>query len=204
MKKTKKLNLFISYSHEDEETYIDEFRQHIVTLKNNDLIEDRYDSKILPGKDYQKAIDNKLDDAYIICLFTSANYLSSDNCQKEKKKAIELRKRKGTQVIPIIISPCAWQDDEEISSLLALPTDGEPVSSFKDRNEVWVDVYEGLKKIIEEKMKIKHLKIKRDFEKFLKDVELLTKDHPQKETVFLDDMFIAPDLDAYDELREFD
>jgi len=40
MEQKKKLKLFISYSHKDELSYIEEFKQHITPLKINGLIED--------------------------------------------------------------------------------------------------------------------------------------------------------------------
>ncbi len=207
MEQNKKLKLFISYSHQDnldENPYIEQFKKHIAPLKDNGLIEEWYDREILPGEDYQNKIDNNLEDADIICLFISPNFLSSDNCKKEKKKALELRKQKGIPVIPIILSPCGWSDDKDISKLLALPTDGKPVSSFRDRNEAWHDVYIGLKKLIEKEIKIKQLEITEEFENFLQDTEMLTEAHSQKERVFLDDIFVYPELDKYDNLREYE
>jgi hypothetical protein len=187
MEQNKKLKLFIVYSHQDnpvENPYIEQFIKHIAPLKDNGLIEEWYDRKILPGEDYQSKIDNNLEDADIICLFISANFLSSPNCKKEKSEALELRKKKGISVIPIILSFCGWQDDEDTSKLLALPTDGKPVSSFQNQDEAWLDVYNGLKKIIEKDVKIRQLKITVEFENFLQDTEILTKAHSQKEEVF--------------------
>ncbi|MBN2395622.1 MAG: toll/interleukin-1 receptor domain-containing protein [Candidatus Atribacteria bacterium] len=206
MKQNKKLKLFISYSHldnRDENPYIEQFKKHIAPLKENGLLEDWYDREILPGEDYQKEIDNNLEDADIICLFISADFLSSSTCKKEKKKTLELRKKREISVIPIIISCCGWQDDEDILHLLALPTDGKPVTNFHDRNEAWHNVYIGLKKIIEEEIKIRQLKITEKFESFLQDTDILTKAHSQKEEVFLDDIFIYPELDKYDNLRGY-
>ncbi len=103
MEQNSKLKLFISYSHEDnldEQPYIEQFKTHIALLKDNGLIEEWYDREILPGKDYQKEIDNNLEDADIICLFISANFLSSENCKKEKKKALELRKKERNSSYP--------------------------------------------------------------------------------------------------------
>jgi len=206
MGKNDKLKLFISYSHQDnhdKNPYIEQFKKHIVPLKDKGLIEDWYDREILPGKDYQKEIDNNLEDADIICLFISADFLSSNNCKKEKKKALELRKKRGISIIPIILSCCGWQDDENISHLLALPTEGTPVTSFHDRNEAWHNVYIGLKKIIEEETEIRQLKITEKFKSFLQDTGMLTKAHSQKERVFLDDIFVYPELVKYDYLREY-
>lgn len=203
MEQDKKLKLFVSYSHQDEKPHIEEFKKHIAPLKNNGLIEEWYDRNILPGEDYQIKIDNNLDDADIICLFISANFLSSDSCKKEKKKALELRKNRGTPVIPIILSHCGWLDDKDISKLLALPTDGRPVSNFLVCDAAWLDVYSGVKRIIEKEIKSRQLKLKEDFDNFLRDTELFTKAHSQKDRVLLDDIFVYPELDMYDDLRGF-
>ena len=207
MEQNKKLKIFISYSHQDnlfDNPYIEEFKKHITPLKDNGLIEEWYDRRILPSEDYQNKIDNNLEDADIICLFISVNFLSSGSCKDEKKKAFELRKKKGVPVIPIILSLCGWNDDKDISKLLALPTDGLPVSKFSDRGEAWQDVYNELKKIIEKEIKIKQLEIKEEFENFLYDTEMLTKAHSQKESVLLDDIFVCTELDKYDNLKEYE
>lgn len=205
MEQNKKLKLFISYSHQDnlpDNPYIEEFKKHIAPLKNNGLVEDWYDRKLLSGEDFQNKIDNNLDDADIICLFISADFLDSRSCMSEKKKALELRKKKGVPVIPVILSPCGWIDDKDIYRILASPTDGTPVSKYQNRAEAWQVVYMELKKIIEKIIKIKQLKIKEEFEHFLHDTEMLTKAHSQKEMVLLDDIFVFTELDKYDNLRK--
>ena len=52
MKQNEKLKLFISYSHDYEE-HIKEFIKHIALLKNNGLIEDWYDRKIIAVKTFK-------------------------------------------------------------------------------------------------------------------------------------------------------
>jgi nucleoside-triphosphatase THEP1 len=203
MKQNEKLTLFFSYSHLDEE-HLKEFIKHIAPLKNNGLIEDWYDRKIIAGQDFQEKIDNNLGNADIVCLFVSANHLSSTACAKEKRDALELRKKKGVTVVPIILSACGWLDDKDISSLLALPSDGKPISDFKDSNKAWNNVYDGLKDIIEKEVKIKQLIITKAFSGFLQNTELLTKAHSQKEKVLLDDIFVYPELEKYDDLREYE
>ena len=207
VEQNKKSKIFISYSHNDnlsDNPYIEQFKKHITPLKNNGLIEEWYDREILSGEDFQNKIDNNLEDADIICLLISANFLVSRSCMDEKKKALELRKKKGVPVIPIILSHCGWIDDKDISKLLALPTDGKPVSSYHNRDEAWQDVYNELKKIIEKEIKIKQLEIKEEFENFLHDTEMLTKAHSQKESVHLDDIFVCTELDKYDNLKKYE
>jgi hypothetical protein len=203
MKETIKLKLFISYSHNDEE-YIEEFIKHIAPLKTNELIENWYDRKITAGKDYQDQIDNKLEEADIICLFISANFLSSNACMEEKKRAFELLKKKGVIVVPIILSPCGWLDDSELSRLLALPTDGKPISDFTNSDTAWNNLYEELKLLINNEIKIKNLELADNFTDFLKDTELLSRAHSQKQRVILEDIFIYPEISKFDDLKEYE
>lgn len=203
MKRNKKLKLCISYSHLDEE-HIEEFIKHITPLKNNGLIEDWYDRKIIAGQDFQDDIDKNMKNADIIHLFISANFLSSNACMKEKGNALKLKKNTGIAVVSIILSACGWKDDKELSSLLALPTDGIPITDFTNSNNAWNNVYNGLKEVIEKEIKIKQLKITEQFSSFLQNTELLAKAHSQKEKVLLEDIFVYPELVKYDDLREYE
>lgn len=202
-----KLKLFISYSHKDNKEsnpYIERFEKHMAPLVNEGIIEIWYDKKVLPGEDYKNKIKDKLGGSEIICLFISSNFLSSAECMKEKEQSIELKNKKSVQVIPIILSACGWKDDNDISKLLALPTDGIPISSFSNQDEAWLDVYNGLKRVIERELKIKKLEISEEFKNFLQEVQLLTKSHPDKEIVFLDDIFLPPELDKFNEVGELE
>ena len=204
MKQSDKLKIFISYSHSDEKKYIDEFRKHIAPLKNNDLIDDWYDRKIIAGQDFQDKIENNLENADIICLFISANVLLSKACLKEKRSALELKKKKGVAVLSIVLSPCGWKDDDDISSFLVLPTDGKSISEYASCDEAWHIVYNGLKKVIEKEIKIKNLKITEHFLSFLQNTDLLAKAHSHKEKVFVDDIFVYPEVAKYNDLREYE
>lgn len=105
-------------------------------------------------------------------------------------------------MVSVILSACGWLDDKELSSLLALPTDGKPISDFTDSNTAWNNVYKGLKVVIEKEIKIKQLQITEQFSSFLQNTDMLTKAHSQKERVLLDDIFVYPELEKYDDLQE--
>lgn len=185
------------YSHRDE-GHFNEFKKHLAPLKEKGLISEWHDRKIIAGEDFQKSIDDHLENADIICLFISPDFLDSQACKKEVTKPLELKKKKGISVIPIILSECGWSDMQNISSLLALPTDGKPVSSFERVDIVWKDVYEGLKRVIQKENNIRSLEFSDPTISFLHDAELLTKAHPKKEKILLEDIFIYPELKKYD------
>jgi hypothetical protein len=86
------LNLFISYSHRDENEKL-EFRTHLSPLEQNSSIQVWCDRAIKGGEDLNKRIFEELDNADVICLLLSANYISSESCRAEKSRALELRLR---------------------------------------------------------------------------------------------------------------
>ena len=157
-----------------DEEHVGKFTKHIAPLKNKGLISEWYDRKITPGKDFQEQIDTNLE------------------------------RKNGITVIPIILSPCGWLDDDDISLLLALPEDGQPISHFPDPDTAWNTVYDGLKRAIEDVITIRELKLTDDFVEFLNSSDLLSKAHSQKDRVYLDDIFIWPDLAKYDDLKDYE
>jgi len=171
-----KLKLFISYSHQDNtenRPFVKEFKKHLAPLKDNGSVEEWYDREILGGDDFQEKIDNKLENADIICLFISANFLDSHPCLDEKRKALEFRKMKGIPVVPIILSPCGWLDTD-LKKIKAFPTDGKPITSFTDRDTAWQDVYENLKRVINREHKLRRLALRQPFKRFLDNAEIFT------------------------------
>lgn len=195
------LKIFISYSHKDE-TSVKKFINHISPLKNNGILQEWYDRKIETGEEFQDDIDNNLENADIICLIISDNFLSSKACLEEKDNALKLKEQKGIRVIPLILSPCVWTVHNELSSLLAIPTDGKPISSYQDQNEGWVDAVNWLKKVCDSIIKIKKLQVSEQFNSFLDSADILTKSHHNKEILLLNDIFVYPKLKIYDDKEQ--
>ncbi len=203
MDNTGRLKLFISYSHNDE-TQLKIFNEHIAPLVTDGSIEVWHDQKNLAGQYYQGNIDNNMDKADIILLFISKHFLSSKPCMEEKTHALILKKKKGISVVPVILSACGWQDDKEISPLLALPKDGKPISDYANSDTAWLNVYNGLKGVIKKEKEIRQLNISEQFSSFLQNTGLLANAHSQKEIVLLEDIFVYPDLVKYDDYGEYE
>ncbi len=191
------IKLFISYSHKDE-SLISEFINHISPLKNNGILKEWYDRKIETGEEFQGDIDNNLENADIICLMISSNFLASKACLSEKDVSLALKIKNGIRVIPIILSPCAWTIHKELSELLAIPTDGTPVTTFPDRNVGWLDATKWIKTVCDSVNAIKSLQPKESFKNFLDSTDILTKSHHKKEILNLKDIFVYPKLKCYD------
>ena len=65
------------------------------------------------------------------------------------KYAVERALLNEARVIPIIVRPVDWHETP-FAVLQSLPTDGKPVSTWKNEDEAWLNVVEGTKIAIKE------------------------------------------------------
>jgi hypothetical protein len=78
----------------------------------------------------------------------SADFLDSDYCHDvEMQQALRRHESGDARVIPVILRPCDWQQSL-LGGLQALPTDGRPVTKFPDRDEAFLDVVQGVRKVL--------------------------------------------------------
>ncbi len=114
---------FYSYLHKDEKLCA-KLENHLAILRREGLIETWHDRKIGPGTEWAGAIDEHLNEADIILLLVSSDFLASDYCSDvEVVRAMERHKAGEACVIPVILRPCDW-GHTPFAKLQALPKDG--------------------------------------------------------------------------------
>lgn len=147
----KALQLFVSYSHQDEELK-NELVKHLSPLKRLNLIDAWHDRKISAGDKWDTAIADALNGADIVILLVSIDFINSRYCYDiEMESALE-RERKGeVVVIPVIARDCMWKTTE-FARLQAAPTDGRAISSWPDRDEALTIVAERIREVAERLM----------------------------------------------------
>lgn len=144
--KNKKLKLFVSYSHKDEE-YRKELETSLALLKRQNIIETWSDRKIMPGQNWRDEISNNLEGADIILFLISPDFIASDySYEIELQRAIEKHDKQESVLIPIIIRHSSWLNSP-VGNFQALPREGKPISSWRDKDEAWLNVYEGIRNI---------------------------------------------------------
>lgn len=145
------IDLFISYSHKDEEYRI-QLENHLKPLKRMGIINDWSDRKIDPGDKWRDAIDRNLEAAQIILLLISSDFLASDYCYDiEMKRALEKHEAGESRVIPIILRPVLWKETP-FAGLNPLPRDARPVvgGSWENIDEAWVHVVQNIESICQD------------------------------------------------------
>ncbi|WP_040617947.1 toll/interleukin-1 receptor domain-containing protein [Roseovarius nubinhibens] len=136
--------VFFSYSHADEEL-ADMLQKHLAAMKNNGLITTWHDRCIRAGDEFGHEIDKNLNDADVILLLISSDFIASRYCYEiEMARAIERHEAKEARVIPVILRPCDWHDTP-FGKLLAAPRDGKPIRKWPDLDEAFLDVVNAIK-----------------------------------------------------------
>lgn len=144
------LSLFYSYSHEDEELRKD-LEKHLAVLKREGLIDEWNDRNIEAGTDWQKQLDENLEQADLILILISADFIASDYCyDTEMTRALERHNAGEATVIPIILRSCDWHTTP-FNKLQALPRDGKPVDGpdWHTRDEAFYEIATGIRKKIQ-------------------------------------------------------
>lgn len=140
------LTVFISYSHADEGLR-DEIEKQLAMLKREGVIEIWHDRRIPAGEDIDSEIDARLQEADIVLLLVSPDFLNSRYCYDvELQVAMDRHHAKQCRVIPVILRPCDWQSPAvPFRGLLAVPTDGKPITRWSDRDEAMLNVVQQLR-----------------------------------------------------------
>lgn len=139
--------IFFSYSKHDR-PYLDELLRQLSGLRRQGKIQAWNDLDILPGEEWDARIKHELQTADIIMLFLSPDFLSTDYIWDVEITAAMERHEKGTAVvIPVAVRPCDWSG-LPFSKLNALPSKAKPVTSYTNRDEAWLEVVQGVKRVV--------------------------------------------------------
>ena len=138
------LDVFISYSHEDE-TLRRELEEQLVRLRSEGLVGTWHERRITDGEEWRGWIDRDLMSADLILLIVSAPFLASGYCQDaEIKHALDLHASRHAKVIPIIARPCDWPT-APFAELATLPQGVGPVTEWHDRDSAWEQVGQAIR-----------------------------------------------------------
>lgn len=144
-----RIEIFFSYAHEDEHL-MDDVRRQLIIFERKGRILKWHDRQIRPGEDWRQQIDERLNEARIILLFMSPHFIESRYCSEVEGQAALARHERGeATVVPVVLRPCAWQESD-FGDLQALPSDGRPITGWPDRDEVCLEVAQGVIGIVDE------------------------------------------------------
>ncbi len=143
------VKVFISYAHDDQELH-EQLRNHLSPLERLEKITIWHDQKILPGEDWEHQINAHLNEADLILLLVSADFIKSNYCwNQEVRKALQRHKAGTAKVVPVILRPTAW-NQTPLARIQALPANGKPVTEWHTVDAAFEDVARGIGKVVDD------------------------------------------------------
>lgn len=147
------IDVFISYSPADDAARRT-LETHLTALQRSRLIRTWTANQISPGQEWRVVVDKRLDEAHLILLLISPDFLACDHLYDvEMKRALERHRAGVARVVPIIVRHVDW-NGTLIDGLAMLPESARPVSSAKweTPDKAWTNVALGLRRVVEEMM----------------------------------------------------
>ena len=139
--------VFFSYSHADEELR-DQLEKHLTMLKRQGVIETFHDRRIPAGNEIDSSISAELEQADVILLLVSPDFLASAYCYDiEMQRALQRHGLGEARVIPVILRHCDWHS-APFGKLMATPRDGKPVRAFPDLDEAFLQVAQAIRQAV--------------------------------------------------------
>lgn len=147
-----KLKVFYSYSHADIDIK-NRLDTHLAVLKRSNKIATWSDQQIISGVEWDSEIIKQLQQADIILLLISADFVASDYIwQKEMPIAIKRHNEGQATVIPIFIRD-TLTDGLQFSKIQGLPVKRDkllPISQWENKDEAFTTIARGIQKVIED------------------------------------------------------
>ena len=102
------------------------------------------------GTEWEGAIDARLNDARVVLLLISADFIHSRYCYDvEMKCALERHDKRQALVVPIMLRAVSLKGTP-FAKLQALPRDAKPVVTWPDRDSAFVDITDSLRSAVED------------------------------------------------------
>ncbi|MBX5449140.1 trypsin-like peptidase domain-containing protein [Thermogemmatispora sp.] len=147
----KALKVFISYSNEARDQQLcKELLKHLAGLRRAHLIESYHSGQLSAGRE-QSESQRWLEQADIILLLISPDYIADEQCYNEEMQRAMQRHEDGTaRVIPIRLRPTEGLANSPFGKLQALPLEGPAITERKNRDQAFAEIAAGLRQVIKE------------------------------------------------------
>jgi len=121
-------NIFISYSHKDEQ-WKERVNNHLRVFQLEGKFRTWDDRQIPEGSEWEERIIEEIRSAHAAVLLISTEFLISDFIRnKEVPWILERWQKNEIIVFPVIVKPCSWQAIEWLKKMQVFPKDGIPLT----------------------------------------------------------------------------
>ncbi|MEI7556051.1 toll/interleukin-1 receptor domain-containing protein [Candidatus Chlorohelix sp.] len=137
--KTTRSKVFISYSPRDSR-WLERLKTHLMPQVREGKLEVWDDTKIKPGMRWREEIQKALDEAKVIVMLISADFLASDFYNEETPRLLAAAEKEGAVILPLIIGYSRFTDTP-LYQFQAINSPEKPLSGLRssEQDEVLVN-----------------------------------------------------------------
>ena len=143
-------NVFVSYSHTDRE-FLQRLLVHLRPLEKEGLIDLWVDTKLEAGDKWKTEIERALRRSRVAVLLITADFLASDFIvNNELPPLLAKAESEGTRIIPVILKPCRFTRDKNLSPFQAINDPRKPLAMLEGPEQEFI--YDRVSSAIEKSM----------------------------------------------------
>jgi hypothetical protein len=99
-------------------------------LQQQSILELWHDNRIGAGADWYQEICKTMEAAHVAVLLISAHFLTSSFILREEvSRLLTRRQQEGLPIVPILLTPCAWEEVPWLARMQLRPRDARPLSA---------------------------------------------------------------------------
>jgi TIR domain len=147
---TDELDVFVSYSHDDDEKWVGRIRVHLARLIREGRVDLWDDTRIKAGDRWREEIRAALARAKVAVLLISADFYASDFIARhELPPLLEAERERGLVILGVHINYSSFDSDRTLSEYQTINRPGEPLESLPTKAER-EKVFDQLRRRVEE------------------------------------------------------
>ena len=140
------IRVFYSYAHADE-SYRSKLEKHLKLLQRQGVIDAWHDRKIGAGEEWEAVLQGHLENAQIILLLISPDFMASDYCYDiEMKRALERHRQGEARVVPVALRPVD-NYAAPFMHLQGLPPGFRPISEWDNEDRAFAEIALGIRRL---------------------------------------------------------
>lgn len=142
------VHVFLAYAAEDE-IYAQELMQYVSELQRRGAIAPWAKWNIQAGQEIEKKTLRHLEQADILLLLMSAQFLSCSDVSLFEERAAFQNQSHQTHIIPVLLRSSDWIHSP-FGHFSPLPEGGKPITHWRKRDEAFLNVVRGIRAAVEQ------------------------------------------------------